>query len=258
MYYQNRGTSARSAMKPRASATRADRTTETHAALPPVQRRGRIFIPARPPLQPDYTTEEEEEQDFADDPPSGRPGPKIRGAIDYRRRASATQDQTQAPPSKMVAKYEPPRRFGKRGFLYLGLGAASTLALSLLFNKAGEIKDGIWGQWTYGPDPRTFHIDAVVGHNDSSSKPSHFIAINWHGTAILEEWPGGDYTKSIRYVGPHIFVDKVEDQAVILQFRDLNHDGVPDMIIQFADQAMVMINDGTQFRAPKPGESYSI
>ena len=47
--------------------------------------------------------------------------------------------------------------------------------------------------------PRTYQTDAVVGHNDSNSNPSHFIAINLRGSIYILEAPGGNFSKSRSY-----------------------------------------------------------
>src|SRR5207302_4957551 len=44
--------------------------------------------------------------------------------------------------------------------------------------------------------PRTYQTDAVVGHNDSSTSPSHFIAMNLNRHVVVIEIPGGDSSKS--------------------------------------------------------------
>src|SRR5260370_85849 len=68
---------------------------------------------------------------------------------------------------------------------------------------------GSWWQhvqddWTYGM-PRTYQTDAVVGHNhDSSSHPSHFLAVNLKGHIEVFELPAGDPTKVRVFLGPTI------------------------------------------------------
>src|SRR5258708_3135559 len=44
---------------------------------------------------------------------------------------------------------------------------------------------------TYGR-PRTFQMDAVVGHSDSQAHPSHFIALNLNRPISVIELPRGD------------------------------------------------------------------
>src|SRR5260221_8793924 len=65
-----------------------------------------------------------------------------------------------------------------------------------------------WGStqlddWQYGR-PRTFQIDARVGHNDAVT-PSHFIAMNLNRHVMIIELPGGDTSKARIYNGPTLF-----------------------------------------------------
>ena len=106
---------------------------------------------------------------------------------------------------------------------------------------------------TYGR-PRTYQVDAVVGHNDSPSNPSHFIFLNLNRQVIVTELPGGDTTHARIYNGPTLFGDGQDLTPITAEFKDVNGDGKPDMIVHIQDQRLVFINDGTQFRPQKPGE----
>ena len=117
---------------------------------------------------------------------------------------------------------------------------------------------GSWWQMhqndvTYGR-PRTFQIDAVVGHNDSLANPSHFIFLNLNRHVIIIEMPGGDSSKARIYNGPTLFGDGQDLTPVTAEFKDVNGDGRPDMIVHIQDQTLVYLNDGTQFRPLQPGE----
>ena len=115
--------------------------------------------------------------------------------------------------------------------------------------------------WTVAQDdlhygrPRTFQTDSVVGHNDSASSPSHFIALNLNRHVQVIEFPGGDPTKARVYVGP-ILVGPGQDLCpVTLTFKDVNGDGKPDLIINVQSSHFVFINDNGQFRIPHQGEN---
>lgn len=110
---------------------------------------------------------------------------------------------------------------------------------------------------TYGR-PRTFQIDAVVGHADSATNPSHFIFINLNRHVEIIEFPGGDATHARIYTGPILFGDGQDLTPVTAEFRDVNGDGMPDMIIHIQDQRVVFINDGTKFRPQQPGDHINI
>ena len=110
--------------------------------------------------------------------------------------------------------------------------------------------------WHYG-HPRTFQIDARVGHNDAST-PSHFIALNLDGHVIIIEFPGGDPTRAKDYIGPSLLGDGQGFTPVTLSFKDVNGDGKLDMLVHVQDQTLVFINDGGQFRPQKPGERINL
>ncbi len=115
-----------------------------------------------------------------------------------------------------------------------------------------------WGQttlndWHYSR-PRTFQTDAVVGHGDSASNPSHFIAVNLNRHVLVIEVPGGDPSKAKIYPITTLFGDGQDLTPVTLTFKDVNGDGKLDMEIHIQDQTLVMINENGGFRPLKPGE----
>lgn len=92
-------------------------------------------------------------------------------------------------------------------------------------------------------------ISAVVGHNDSAAHPSDFLAVNIRGKIVVDEFPGGDLSKTVAYAGPDL-AGSGEDQSVpALSFSDRNHDGKLDMIINVAGHQYIFYNDGTKFVA---------
>ena len=102
--------------------------------------------------------------------------------------------------------------------------------------------------------PRTFQLDAVVGHTDSPANPTHFIFLNLNRHIEIIELPGGDSAHARIYPGPVLFGDGQDLTPVTAEIRDVNGDGKPDIIIHIQDQQLVFINDGTQFRPLRPGE----
>ncbi len=111
--------------------------------------------------------------------------------------------------------------------------------------------------WHYGR-PRTFQTDAVVGHNDSSVAPSHFVALNLQRHVEIIEMPGGDASKAKIYTGP-VLIGQGQDLAVVtLSFKDVNGDNKPDMIVNIQDSRFVFINDGGGFRPARPGENVNL
>ena len=110
--------------------------------------------------------------------------------------------------------------------------------------------------WHYGR-PRTFQVDMVVGHNDSASNPSHFVAMNYRSHVEIIEFPGGDVTKARLYQGPTLYGDSQDLTAVTLSFRDITGKGKLDMILSVGSVHVAFINDNGQFRLLKPGERVS-
>jgi hypothetical protein len=102
--------------------------------------------------------------------------------------------------------------------------------------------------------PRTFQIDAFVGHNESPGMPSHFIALNLHGRIEITELPGGDTTHARVYLGPQLYGTGADLVPVTLSFIDVNGDHRPDMIIHFQGTQVVFINDQGSFRPLRPDE----
>ncbi len=155
-----------------------------------------------------------------------------------------------------VTQVPRPRR--KRApWIALALGMLLTLALVVGFNAFGS-----WWQLhqedaTYGM-PRTYQTNAVVGHQDSASKPSHFIFMNMNGHVVIIEFPGGDAVHAIIYTGPTLFGSGGDLIPVTGEFRDVNGDGRLDLIVHVQDQTIVFINDGSKFRALQPGEHVNL
>ena len=114
---------------------------------------------------------------------------------------------------------------------------------------------GFWWQitqddWRYGR-PRTFQIDQVVGHYDSPQNPSHFIAMNLNRHIIVIEIPGGNVSKSVVFSGPTLLGPGQDLTLVTLTFRDVNHDGKLDMIVNVQSSQFVFLNEkGTFVSAP--------
>jgi hypothetical protein len=101
-------------------------------------------------------------------------------------------------------------------------------------------------QWTYGY-PRTYQTDAVVGHNDSQARPSHFIAVNLNGQVEVIEFPGGDATHAHMYTGLTIVGQNADLIPVTLSFQDVNGDGTLDMIVSVGNTHYIFLNEKGQF-----------
>jgi hypothetical protein len=108
---------------------------------------------------------------------------------------------------------------------------------------------GLQNDWTYGKQ-RHFEINAVVGHSDSPTNPSHFTAENNNGQIIVIELPGGNVSKA-RIYQIETIPGNTGNPPVKLSFQDLNGDSKPDMLVQIGDGTAVLyvtlFNNGTAF-----------
>jgi hypothetical protein len=192
--------------------------------------------------------------------PSGTPKPKRQP--NPRRPAPSDGGVIYAPPALKLDIDEPQprrkRRTVKHPYLYLGVGMLAMLALCAALSSFITW----WNTWQddvhYGR-PRTYQVDAVVGHNsDSSANPSHYIFLNLNRHVEVIEIPAGDPSKMKVYIGPILCGDNDDLTAVTGYFKDVNGDGKPDMIIKIHDTTIVFINTGDSFRPLKPGEQVNI
>jgi hypothetical protein len=176
-------------------------------------------------------------------------------AFIQRRRAGSMTPAGNGITSKAVDTLPPlarPRR-RRAPWLALALGMILTLGLVIGFNTFGSWWQRHQEDATYGM-PRTYQVNTVVGHQDSAGKPSHFIFLNMNSHVVVIEFPGGDATHAIIYTGPTLFGNGGDLIPVTGEFRDVNGDGRPDLIVHVQDQTIVFLNDGSKFRPLQPGE----
>lgn len=152
-----------------------------------------------------------------------------------------------------VEREAPEPRHSKRAQVHWLVFAGVALLLMI----AGWMAFSSLGAWwqvhqddtTFG-NPRTFQTDAVVGHNDSSTSPSHFIAENLKGQILVVEFPGGDVSKSRSYYITTVPGNDANPPVKVF-FQDINHDGKLDMVIQIGDPGstvtVFLFNNGVQF-----------
>ncbi|GAC1567719.1 MAG: hypothetical protein NVS3B14_14610 [Ktedonobacteraceae bacterium] len=141
--------------------------------------------------------------------------------------------------------------------LFLGIGMITMLVLWTLLTLAVSWWNTTWDDIHYGR-PRTFQIDAVVGHNDSAANPSHFIAINLNGRIEVIEFPGGDASKARIYIGPQLYGNGENLIPITLSFVDVNSNHQPDMIIHFQNTQIVYVNTQGGFRPANPTELQTV
>jgi hypothetical protein len=116
-------------------------------------------------------------------------------------------------------------------------------------NVATSWYQSVHDDWTYGKQ-RHFEINAVVGHSDSETSPSHFTAENNNGQIIVIELPGGTVSKAKIYQIETI-PGNAGNPPVTLSFQDMNADGKLDMLVQIGDGSAILyvtlFNNGSQF-----------
>jgi hypothetical protein len=182
-------------------------------------------------------------------------------------RQSAIPPQRTALPQRLLPagrdEQEPPppsRRGGHPHFhwlAYVGLSMFIMLVGWVALSSLGTWWQTMQDDWHYGR-PRTFQIDAVVGHNnDSASNPSHFIAINLNRHILIIELPAADASRAKIYSGPILLGQGQDLTPVTLSFKDVNGDGKPDMLVWVADSHFVFINDDG-FRPARSSEVLAV
>jgi hypothetical protein len=182
--------------------------------------------------------------------------PRTRSAVPARRTAAQSTSRRQVDTDDIVVSanrtmiHEPWR-------IHWTVLAGLALLLMLL---GWTLLTGVAHWWQIAQDdlrygrPRTFQMDQVVGHNDSVANPSHFLALNLNRHVEVIEFPGGDATNAKVYLGP-ILVGPDQDLApVTLTFKDVNHDGKLDMLINVQDSHFIFLNADGQFHTPPAGE----
>ncbi len=144
---------------------------------------------------------------------------------------------------------------------FLGVGMLATLALIAVLSIVISWFTTTANDLRYGR-PRTFQIDAYVGHSEAPGMPSHFLAVNLHGRIEVIELPGGDASHARIYIGPQLYGSDADLIPVTLSFIDVNGDHRLDMMITFhyvgwfsnSQQELVYINDNGGFRLARPNE----
>ncbi len=113
-------------------------------------------------------TQEEEELDYLDDPPRQRTRVVVRPPVQPTKRLKRT-------------------RF--HWLVFVGLAMLVMIIGWLTFSALSSWWSTTQDDWHYGR-VRTWQGDAVVGHGDSTTNPSHFIAVNLNGQVLVIEIPG--------------------------------------------------------------------
>lgn len=130
------------------------------------------------------------------------------------------------------------------------------LALLAIYAVMGHVVgwgNGLLDDLRYGKT-RTYQMDAIVGHNDGSGTPTHFMAMNLNRQVVVIEIPGGDASKTRTLTGPYLFGANEDKTPVLLRLEDLNHDGSKDLIVSVKNEEIVYLNKGADFQPITPEE----
>jgi hypothetical protein len=212
----------------------------TGARMPvlPVRRASRVRQP--------QADDDAVEQDALDAAQTGSGAPT---ATRVRRAPTMPKTLPHTPQPKQTTR----RGFRLHPFVFLGVGMLATLALIAVLSIVTSWFTTTLDDLRYGR-PRTFQVDAYVGHNEAPGMPSHFLAVNLHGRIEIIELPGGDASHARIYIGPQLYGSDADLIPVTLSFIDVNGDHKPDMIITFQGTHVVFINDQGGFRPLRPQE----
>ncbi|MFL5625000.1 MAG: hypothetical protein ACJ788_05330 [Ktedonobacteraceae bacterium] len=102
----------------------------------------------------------------------------------------------------------------------------------------------------YG-NPRTFQIDAMVGHY---GRVSHFLAVNLDGYIEIFETQHGHPEAAKIYTPTALLISPAD--PVTLSFQDVSGNGKLDMIITSPSFQEVLFNTGTSFQSQPPTPSH--
>ncbi|HCI80589.1 MAG TPA: hypothetical protein DHW02_12965 [Ktedonobacter sp.] len=137
-------------------------------------------------------------------------------------------------------------RLGRKPIVALVIGMVAAILLVMVLGAFSSWWHVYQDDLHYGR-PRTYQIDAVVGHGDSAANQTHFIFLNLHRHVEIIEIDGGDPAHTHIYVGPVLFGDGQDLTPITGEIRDVNHDGKPDLIVHIQNQEIIYINNGTIF-----------
>jgi hypothetical protein len=116
-----------------------------------------------------------------------------------------------------------------------------------------------WGQvrlddLRYGR-PRTTHLEGYVGHGgEVEGRPTRFVGLNIDRQVVVLELPGGDTTQVRSLAGPYLFGADESLTPVLLSLRDMDGDGLQDLIVDVRNEQIVYLNRDGGFRLPTPDE----
>jgi hypothetical protein len=103
----------------------------------------------------------------------------------------------------------------------------------------------------YG-NPRTYHLAAFVGHEETDGSPTQLIAMNLDRQVVVIEVPGGDPSKVRALPGPYLFGAGEDKTPVTMKLADVNGDAHDDLIVRIKNEEMIYLNAGGTFQLITP------
>jgi hypothetical protein len=137
---------------------------------------------------------------------------------------------------------------------YLITGVLAMLAIYVLVGAAVSWVQIRIDDVRYGR-PRTTHIGGLVGHGaESAAQPTRLIGMNIDRQVVVLELPAGDPTNVRSLPGPYLFGANEDLTPVLLSLRDMDRDGLDDLIIDVRNEQIIYLNRDGSFRLPTPDE----
>jgi hypothetical protein len=200
-----------------------------------------------PPVQAQQATQQPIKETHTKEPYTKEPNTQ-NGVLVQRRRSSLSPKNTNGIASNAITSSgrQVQRSTGRFPLVAILVGVVLTIVLFMSLSALLSWWHGYQEDMLYGR-PRTFQLDAVVGHNDSITHKTHFIFLNLNRHVEIIEIPGGDATHTRIFIGPILFGDGQDLTPVTGEIRDFNGDGKPDLIVHIQDEQIVYLNNGTTF-----------
>jgi hypothetical protein len=137
---------------------------------------------------------------------------------------------------------------------YLITGVLALLAIYVLVGAAVSWVQIRIDDVRYGR-PRTTHIEGLVGHGaESAAQPTRLIGMNINRQVVVLELPAGDPAQVRSLPGPYLFGANEDLTPVLLSLRDMDRDGLDDLIIDVRNEQIIYLNRNGSFRLPTPDE----
>ncbi|MBX0327793.1 hypothetical protein K2Z83_08900 [Oscillochloris sp. ZM17-4] len=141
---------------------------------------------------------------------------------------------------------------------YLITGVLAMLAIYVLVGAAVSWAQVRIDDIRYGR-PRTTQIAGLVGHGpESASQPTRLIGMNIDRQVVVLELPAGDSSQVRSLPGPYLFGANEDLTPVLLSLRDMDRDGLDDLIIDVRNEQIVYLNRDGSFRLPTPDEQQQL